>query len=348
LQDHPDEAIQKLYGSMRDLLRGCVLLADVILRPDDSSFLEDYASIMNNAIDAIDCVGVFREDSNKISLHHQRAGDLAWNVFNMFSGGITTNLQVIDFRGTDHSFPLCSRPGIRDEVSRFRDGTAHILGSLEQKRASGQAESSKAQTSEPTVSFVGHRETLEGFVYTVEFERQYADWAWSAAGWTMPMYDRPVEQIFTEYAVKCIRDDGNLDILSDVEDRSLRRVRTIPGLPSWVPDFSFPLALTPMAMWKTNKNEGLYSASGSSKADPKWSGQAGGAEIALAGCQIDEISSLASKESAEVMLGRRLFVTKRGYIGAGPLSARVGDAVYVLAAGHVPLLLRARSPGRAG
>lgn len=37
---------------------------------------------------------------------------------------------------------------------------------------------------------------------------------------------------------------------------------------------------------------------------------------------------------------RTLFITQRGYIGIGPDSTQVGDAVYVLFGGHVPFLLR--------
>ncbi|KAK4129671.1 hypothetical protein N657DRAFT_538289, partial [Parathielavia appendiculata] len=54
-----------------------------------------------------------------------------------------------------------------------------------------------------------------------------------------------------------------------------------------------------------------------------------------------------ARAMARIMLGRRLFVKKRGYIGAGPLSARVGDAVCVLAGGHVPLVLREEHGGNA-
>ena len=49
---------------------------------------------------------------------------------------------------------------------------------------------------------------------------------------------------------------------------------------------------------------------------------------------------------AKVMLERRLFVTKKGYIGAAPLSSQVGDVVYVLAGGHVPFVLRKKPGGQ--
>ncbi|KAK0714092.1 hypothetical protein B0T26DRAFT_650377 [Lasiosphaeria miniovina] len=45
------------------------------------------------------------------------------------------------------------------------------------------------------------------------------------------------------------------------------------------------------------------------------------------------------------MLGRRLVVTRKGYLGAAPRSAQVGDGVYVLAGGHVPFVLRRDQSG---
>jgi hypothetical protein len=452
LRSNPDEAIRDLYEALRDFLAGGLFLAEGVLDPANPVFEEDRVPMLNNLINSIHFIGDFREEYSGTSLDHKRVGTFAWNLFNMFSSGITLYMKANELRETrpDGFARVCSDPEIRDGALRFKEGLEHILDSLEQNVKDDEAESSLARLSERQPIFMGDRQSLEGLVYSVKIERQYPDWAWSAAGWTMPMYDRPVEQIYTEYVVKCIQDDGNLDILSDVEDHSLRK---LPGLPSWVPDFSVPLTLSPLASWQRTKNEGLYSAGGSSTAEPKWTAQGGGKEIVLSGCQIDEILALASLESAkeneienqpqewaalieplpadypsgcpktealwrtligdsgaedeypapaeygthyetlqtlikinreldarieagetggpalrelclangfpptqmprlmadkdefqramaDVMLGRRLFVTKRGYIGAGPLSAQVGDAVYVLAGGHVPLVLR--------
>ncbi|KAK4129670.1 hypothetical protein N657DRAFT_677257 [Parathielavia appendiculata] len=105
---------------------------------------------------------------------------------------------------------------------------------------------------------------------------RYPYWAWSAAGWTMPTYNRPVEHVYTEYTAECILDDGVLDILSHVEDPSLR---VMPDLPSWAPDFSVPMTITPLASWKTHANEGFYSATCRTfnnllyrKTAPSWAG----------------------------------------------------------------------------
>jgi hypothetical protein len=42
----------------------------------------------------------------------------------------------------------------------------------------------------------------------------------------------------------------------------------------------------------------------------------------------------------EASLGRRFFVTKKGYFGVGPAELEEGDEIYILAGGKVPLVLR--------
>jgi hypothetical protein len=42
----------------------------------------------------------------------------------------------------------------------------------------------------------------------------------------------------------------------------------------------------------------------------------------------------------EACLGRRFFVTKKGYFGVGPAELEEGDEIYILAGGKVPLVLR--------
>ena len=459
LQNPPYQAIGKLNISLQDVLRGCVRMADVMLHPDEDytrpSFLQEYGTVTHKSVDGINYISRFRNDFRGVSLDHQRAGDFAWNTLKMFSSGITTYTKLIgDYCETADFSVICNVPEIREEVSRFREGTTWVLECLELKSPSGQAESSKAREMTPIA--VGDRKTLDSLEYSVKFERQYPDWAWSAAGWTMPMYERPVEQVYIEYTVKCIQDDEDLDILGQVEDYSFRK---LPRIPTWVPDFSVSVVRTQLSIWKACKNIGFYCASGSSKAHPKWSIQES-AVIGLSGYEIDEICDLASKESAKnkivdqpeewtsmieklpaegplechkteaawrtligdrtsgdeypapieyadhyetlrkmlrinreldrcralgeddmsalmrvcqengvyptdiprlmeetkrfeqsmakVMLERRLFITKKGYIGAAPLSSQVGDVVYVLAGGHVPFVLRKKPGGQKG
>lgn len=459
LQTSPHEAIKQLHTSLRDFLGGCVRVADIVLHPDEDytspSFLDEYEAVTGRAVAGVQRIGQFRRDSRGTSLDHQRVGDFAWDVYNMFSGGIKLYTQLIVEHGGSAVFAqLCRIPEIREEATRFREGTSWMLECLAPKQPAasdhaGHAGSSGAQDRTPIL--IGNRETLDSLEYDIKIERQYPDWAWSAAGWVMPTYDRPVEAIYTEYTVKCIQDDGDLDILSAVEDPS---ARGLAGLPSWVPDFSTPMARSPLAKRATDGRDGcVYSASGRAGASPRWSGR----QLELAGFAVDEIAVLSSREEAadceirsdskprewaalvgppaapypspgcgtagealwrtligdrdaqgrcpappgyaghyeafrelvglnaeldrrvargreeraardellaergippadlprllaekgvfmglmaEAALERRLFVTKKGYLGVGPLSARAGDAVYVLSGGHVPFVLR--------
>jgi len=51
---------------------------------------------------------------------------------------------------------------------------------------------------------------------------------------------------------------------------------------------------------------------------------------------------------AKVMLERRLFVTKKGYIGAAPLSSQVGDVGMSLPGGMSHLFYRKKLGGQKG
>ncbi|GAB1317419.1 hypothetical protein MFIFM68171_07629 [Madurella fahalii] len=469
LQTSADEAIRQLHGSLLDVLRGCVRVADVVLHPDEDytlpSFLDEYAVATNKTVAGVQHIARFRKDSSRVSLDHQRVADFAWNAFNMFSGGIKLYTQLIGEHCESAVFArLCGIPEIRDGAARFREGASWMLECLlEPKRPATAGRAGPSTARDLTPILMGDRQTLDRLQYAVKLERQYPDWAWSAAGWVMPAYDRPVEAVYTEYAVKCMRDDGDLGVLSEVEDGSARR---LPGLPSWVPDFSAPMARSPLAKRGAGGggDECVYSASGRrATASPRWSG---GELLVLSGFEMDEIAALSSREEAadveirgdakprewaamieplpatypaaapggartedalwrtligdrdaqgrcpapaaygtyyeafrrvlrlnaeldrlaaaggwdggprardellaehgippadlprllaekgefmrllsETLLERRLFVTKKGYLGAGPLSARVGDAVYVLAGGHVPFVLRKRAGG---
>lgn len=448
-----DPAIKKLHTSLIDYLRGCLAIADVVQHPEDdhtsSSFMARYGAAAEKTIAGIGYIAQFRKDSRGISLDHQRVGDFAFQAFNMFSNSFMSYSGFIGhYCETDEFAFLCRTPQTQREVSSFREGTSWMLESLEPKAPSTEAETNKSKAEPKAPILIGDTETLNCMEYSVKLERQYPDWAWSAAGWKIPMYDMPTERIYTEYTVKCIQDDGNLDILSHVEDSSCRK---LSGLPSWVPDFSVPLLRHSLARLKPGTDKSCYSASGSAGVNPKWSiGDSG--VIELSGHEFDEISALASEESAgnkikdqpeewaamiegipaeypsgchknealwrtligdsttqdespapreyekhyhtfrlllrideelkrlvddgadgpgaltrlcreneahpedlprlmeeknkfehrlaEVMLERRLFITKKSHIGAAPLSSRVGDAVCILAGGNVPYILR--------
>lgn len=452
LKTHTDKAIQDLRTAVMDTFDGCVKIADVILHPNNDystqEFLDRHTAVTNKTMNGIQCISEFKRDHRGKSRDHERAVDWAFKALNMFSGGISSYpLLIGEYCGSDMFVEICNTPDIKEEASRFREGTSWLLESLETKPKSEEAQSDTPIDLTPLV--IGDRKRLDSLEYSVKFERQYPDWAWSTKGWTMPMYDLPVEQIYADYTVKCIQDDGDLDVLGQVEDASSRR---LAGLPSWAPDLTADLLRTPIATWKARANRGFYSAAGSSKAEPKWTTADGVSELQLSGFEIDEISELASEQSvatsiinqpqewaamignlpptdpsgcpvsealwrtligdrsvsgispapsdyarhydtlrtvlrlnreleariaageaagpaivqvyaengismmdyprlmmeggifqrgmAEVILERRLFVTKKGYIGAGPLSSAPGDLVFVLAGGHAPFVLR--------
>jgi hypothetical protein len=57
-------------------------------------------------------------------------------------------------------------------------------------------------------------------------------------------YSKPVQQVFTEAAILALTEFSNLSCLSYIGPRDERR---IPQLPSWVPDYTIPLIVKPLA-----------------------------------------------------------------------------------------------------
>lgn len=67
-----------------------------------------------------------------------------------------------------------------------------------------------------------------------------------------------------------------------------------------------------------------------------------GNRIALEGCELDREKKMMFMDALRgVMLGRRLFLTEKGYLGAGPFSAEVGDTVCIFEGGEVPYVVKA-------
>ena len=54
----------------------------------------------------------------------------------------------------------------------------------------------------------------------------------------MPDYLMSVADVYREFTVNCLQEGALADVLSAIEDRSLRKIE---GLPSWVPDYSVSL-----------------------------------------------------------------------------------------------------------
>lgn len=55
-----------------------------------------------------------------------------------------------------------------------------------------------------------------------------------------------------------------------------------------------------------------------------------------------------SWQSGTIFNTKRLVTTKGGFVGAAPLSGRMGDEVFLLPGGKVPFTLRAKRGGRVG
>ncbi|MCJ1248448.1 hypothetical protein MMC30_005666 [Trapelia coarctata] len=63
-------------------------------------------------------------------------------------------------------------------------------------------------------------------------------WSSDASNLIMPDYLMSVTDVYREFTVKCLQESSFADVLASIEDRSLRKIET---LPSWVPDYSVSL-----------------------------------------------------------------------------------------------------------
>lgn len=88
----------------------------------------------------------------------------------------------------------------------------------------------------------------------------------------LPDYSLINAEVYLNFTVQCILQENTLDILSQVEDRSLREVE---GLPSWVPDYSVRLTdkIIPLIRAKGNNlpNPNRFSAGGQEPPEVNWS-----------------------------------------------------------------------------
>ncbi|KAG4413297.1 hypothetical protein IFR04_013557 [Cadophora malorum] len=77
-----------------------------------------------------------------------------------------------------------------------------------------------------------------------------------------------------------------------------------------------------------------------------WAGRNGRIELedTPPGIEVPEVRNIGSSVT-RASTGRRLFVTRRGYIGLCPSSGKVGDVVAVLLGGSTPFILSAISKG---
>ena len=150
----------------------------------------------------------------------------------------------------------------------------------------------------PVVSSKDLRQTGEGGVpissaVRNDDESEKRDWAWTPKGLRVPDYRLAVEDIYTEFTVKCMRDDRNLDMLLGIEDRS-ERVHT--ALPSWVPDLGVAPSGAGLRRWRPGSGHKTYRASGNEPVDVHWD-PAAPQVLVVDGYKFDVIESLAGKDA---------------------------------------------------
>ena len=134
---------------------------------------------------------------------------------------------------------------------------------------------------------------LELFTVRNDDVDEQRDWAWTPKGLRVPNYHLAVEDVYTEFTVKCMLDDRNLEMLLGIEDRS-ERVHT--NLPSWVPDLSVAPSGASLKRWYDRPGENKYRASTSEPANIHWD-PAVPRLLVVDGYEFDVVESLADKKT---------------------------------------------------
>jgi hypothetical protein len=70
---------------------------------------------------------------------------------------------------------------------------------------------------------------FERFTVRKDDEGEKRDWAWTPKGSRVPNYRLAIEDVYTEFTVKCMKDDRNLDMMLSIEDRSDRVHTALPS-----------------------------------------------------------------------------------------------------------------------
>lgn len=136
---------------------------------------------------------------------------------------------------------------------------------------------------------------LERFTVRNDDEGEHRDWAWTPKGLRTPDYRLAIEDIYTEFTVKCMRDDRSLEMLLGMEDRS-ERVHI--ALPSWVPDFAVSPSSPSLKRWNNVAEKNVYCASGTEPAHVNWD-PVTPRVLVINGYEFDTIESLAGKETID-------------------------------------------------
>ncbi|CAI4220071.1 unnamed protein product [Parascedosporium putredinis] len=117
----------------------------------------------------------------------------------------------------------------------------------------------------------------------------------------VPTYEKAAPQVFRD-VTRYLINQGSLDVLSGVEDQSLREIQ---GLPSWVPDYSVHQAVTILCMPPRRDDITLYSAASALPVRV-----AGGSDnpdvLTLSGFKLDTIASVSSADLAKESMYTKL------------------------------------------
>uniref|UniRef100_A0A0B7KN93 Heterokaryon incompatibility domain-containing protein n=1 Tax=Bionectria ochroleuca TaxID=29856 RepID=A0A0B7KN93_BIOOC len=105
-----------------------------------------------------------------------------------------------------------------------------------------------------------------------------------------PDYSRSVQQVYQDTAMAIIRKEKSLNILNDVR-RSMKASSVSASLPSWVPDFSVPAAISPVVLL-SSRRAGSFRAAGDTEADYTYADENGGplGQLQVSGYNFDLIT----------------------------------------------------------
>ncbi|KAK7229360.1 hypothetical protein V2G26_001530 [Clonostachys chloroleuca] len=105
-----------------------------------------------------------------------------------------------------------------------------------------------------------------------------------------PDYSKSVQQVYQDTAMAIIRKEKSLNILNDVR-RSMKTSSVSASLPSWVPDFSVPAAISPVVLL-SSRRAGSFRAAGDTEVDYTYTDENGGqlGQLQVSGYNFDLIT----------------------------------------------------------
>ena len=114
---------------------------------------------------------------------------------------------------------------------------SHAKDSLGTKTVMADEESPDTSSPQCSHPITLRNKELEKSLRSASDKSTWKPWSSSASNLTKADYLMSPPEVYKQFALRCLEDDKNLDILSLKEDPSLRQIEY---LPSWTPDFSAP------------------------------------------------------------------------------------------------------------